>query len=192
MNATATFRLDHCCYYIKGDNPYLSRAILTEKCNNLEATISIISVVCWNIWTGFPWSVCSIIKFCFPAFRRIERPRPTTYHANMCHHGPCVQGFDIHLYSILESECLKLSLDIAKTAHYDVIKRKHFPRYTPFGRGTHRSPVDSPHKRQWRRALMFSLTCVLTNAWANNREAGDLTRHRPLHSLWRHCNARIQ
>ena len=30
--------------------------------------------------------------------------------------------------------------------HDDVIKCKHFPRYCPFVRGIHRSPVDSPHK----------------------------------------------
>ena len=28
----------------------------------------------------------------------------------------------------------------------DVIKWKHFPRYWPFVRGIHRSPVNSPHK----------------------------------------------
>ena len=39
--------------------------------------------------------------------------------------------------------------------HHDVIKWKHFPRYWPFVRGIHRSPVDCPHKGQWRRALMF-------------------------------------
>ena len=36
--------------------------------------------------------------------------------------------------------------------HDDVIKWKHFPRYWPFVRGIHRSPVNSPHKGQWRRA----------------------------------------
>ena len=39
--------------------------------------------------------------------------------------------------------------------HDDVIKWKHFSRYWPFVRGIHRSPVDSPNKGQWRRALMF-------------------------------------
>ena len=34
--------------------------------------------------------------------------------------------------------------------HDDVIKWKHFPRYWPFVRGIHRSPVISPHKGQWR------------------------------------------
>ena len=58
----------------------------------------------------------------------------------------------------------------------DVIKWKHFPRYWPFVRGIHRSPVNSPHKGQWRGALMCSLICV--NKRLNNREAGDLRRHR--------------
>ena len=59
------------------------------------------------------------------------------------------------------------------SAHDDVIKWKHFPRYWPFVRGIHRSPVNSPHKGQWRGALMFSLICVWMNGWVNNREAGD-------------------
>ena len=48
----------------------------------------------------------------------------------------------------------------------------------PFVRGIHRSPVNSPHKGQWRGALMFSLICTRINGWVNNREAGDLRRHR--------------
>ena len=62
--------------------------------------------------------------------------------------------------------------------HDDVIKWKHFPRYWPFARGIHRSPVNSPHKGQWRGALMFSLIWVWMNGWINNREAGDLRRNR--------------
>ena len=62
--------------------------------------------------------------------------------------------------------------------HDDVIKWKHFPRYWPFVRGIHRSPVNSPHKGQWRGALMFSLICVWINGWVNNRKAGDLIRYR--------------
>ena len=65
--------------------------------------------------------------------------------------------------------------------HDDVIKWKHLPRYWPFVWGIHRSPVSSPHKSQWRGALMFSLICVWTNGWVNNREAGDLRRY-PAHS----------
>ena len=39
-------------------------------------------------------------------------------------------------------------------------------------------PVNSPHKGQWRGALLFSLIYVWINDWVNNREAGDLRRHR--------------
>ena len=62
--------------------------------------------------------------------------------------------------------------------HDDVIKWKHFPRYWPFVRGIHRSPVNSPHKGQWRGALMFYFICVWINSWVNNREAGDLRPYR--------------
>ena len=39
-------------------------------------------------------------------------------------------------------------------------------------------PVNSPHKGQWRGALVFTLICARINGWVNNREAGDLRRHR--------------
>ena len=67
---------------------------------------------------------------------------------------------------------------IAIVNHYDVIKWKHFPRYWPLVQGIHRSPVNSPHKGQWRGALIFSLICVWKNGWVNNGEAGDLRRYR--------------
>ena len=58
--------------------------------------------------------------------------------------------------------------------HDDVMKWKHFPHYWPFVR----SRMNSPRKGQWRRALMFSLICGWINGWVNNRQAGDLGRHR--------------
>ena len=60
--------------------------------------------------------------------------------------------------------------------HDDVIRWKHFPRYWPFARGFHRSPVNSPHKGQWRGALMFSLISARINGCVNNNEAGVLRR----------------
>ena len=46
-------------------------------------------------------------------------------------------------------------------------------------------PVNSPHKGQWRGALMFSLICVWINGWVNHREAGDLRRyHVNMTKLW--------
>ena len=78
--------------------------------------------------------------------------------------------------------------------HDDVIKWKHFPRYWLFVRGIHRSPVNSPHKGQWRGALMFTLICARINGWVNNREAGHLRRYRAhydvivMHYEWRHIS----
>ena len=40
--------------------------------------------------------------------------------------------------------------------HDDVIKRKHFPRHWPFVGGNSPVTVNSPHKGQWRGALMSS------------------------------------
>ena len=57
------------------------------------------------------------------------------------------------------------------------VKWKHFPRYWPFVRWIHRSPVNSPHKGQWRGTLRFSLIWAWTNGWINYQDAGDLRRH---------------
>ena len=61
--------------------------------------------------------------------------------------------------------------------HDDVIKWKYFPHYWPFVRGIHRSPVNFPHKGQWREASMFSLIWAWINGKENNRDAGDLRCH---------------
>ena len=53
-----------------------------------------------------------------------------------------------------------------------------FPRDWSFVRAIHQSPVNSPHKGQWRGSLMFSFICAWINGWVNNREASDLRRHR--------------
>ena len=81
-----------------------------------------------------------------------------------------------HTTSILYIfQCLSFS---TLRFHDDVIQWKHFPRNWPFVREIHRSPVNFPHKGQWRGALMFSLICVWINDWVNNREAVDLRRYR--------------
>ena len=77
-------------------------------------------------------------------------------------------------YFILFSRCHDMD---TLCVHDDVIKWKHLPRYWPFVREIPRSPVNSPHKGQWRGALMFSLICAWINGWENNREADDLICH---------------
>ena len=77
-----------------------------------------------------------------------------------------------HIYQEPTSSELQCKFPIP---HDDSIKWKYFPRYWPFVRGIHRSPVNSLHKGQWCGALMFSLICVWINSWVNHHEASDLT-----------------
>ena len=59
-----------------------------------------------------------------------------------------------------------------------------FSALLAFVRGIHRSPVNFPHKGQWRGALMLSLIC-------NKRLSKQSRRwwlETPSRSLWRHCN----
>ena len=74
------------------------------------------------------------------------------------------------------------------STHDNVIKWKHFPRYWPFVRGIHRSPVNSPNKGQWREALMFSLI------WGVNKRLSKQPWgwwfEKPSRPLWRHCNVK--
>ena len=91
-----------------------------------------------------------------------------------------------HIYEIydkisirsLEQQNMTLKSAQKSHTHDDVIKWRRSPRYWPFVRGIHRSPVNTPHKGQWRGTLMFSLICAWINGWINNHEAGDLRRHR--------------
>ena len=73
---------------------------------------------------------------------------------------------------------LSLASMINDSRSHDMMTSSNFPRNWPFVREIHRSPVNSPHKGQWRGALIFSLICVWINGWVNNLEAGDLRRSR--------------
>ena len=74
-------------------------------------------------------------------------------------------------------------MSLMGNTHNGVNKWKCFPRYWLFVRGIHRSPVNSPHKGQWRESLMLSLICARTSDWVTNRDAGDLRRHRAHHDV---------
>ena len=72
--------------------------------------------------------------------------------------------------------------------HDDVIKWKHFPRSWPFVRGIHRSSVNSPHKGQWRGALLCSLICALNKQLS--KQSWGWWFETQSRSLWRHCYER--
>ena len=50
-------------------------------------------------------------------------------------------------------------------------------------------PVNSPHKGQWRGALMFSMICALNKRLS--KQSWSWWFETPSHSLWRQCNATI-
>ena len=68
--------------------------------------------------------------------------------------------------------------------HDDVIKWKHFPRYWPFVRGIHRSPVNSPHKGPVTRSFDVFFELRL-NKQLNKQSWGWWFEMRS-RSLWRH------
>ena len=70
--------------------------------------------------------------------------------------------------------------------HDDVINWKHFPRCWPFVLRIHRSPVNSPHKGQWRGALIFSFNKRLS------KQSWDWGFEMPSRPLWRHSNTQLE
>ena len=92
------------------------------------------------------------------------------WHKRMYPNAPCCQCLSQAVHYQLSWWCRQMTIF---TALLDLCE------------GNHRSPVDSPHKGQRGGALMFSLSCARTNCCVNNRDAGDLRRHRA------HCDVAV-
>ena len=112
------------------------------------------------------------------------------------HFEPFSRSFEVWRLNVLWLEALmrtcsvwdcKCSDACARFVQDDVIKIKwkHFPRYWPFVRGIHQTTVNSPHKGQWRRALIFFI-CAWTNGLGKQRRRRWIET--PSRQLWRHCN----
>ena len=121
-----------------------------------ETWLKISSAKCWPFCSG---------PICFKLNLQHWKPRIT------------MMPISLSLAKVVITATSATSDNTGISTHDDVIKWKHFPCYWPFVRGIHRSPVNSPHKGQWRGALMFSLICVWINGWISNGEAGDLRRY---------------
>ena len=108
-----------------------------------------------------------------------EKKVPGPPDSNYCKALKSLQHTNLTIgYRKMKSADTQSWLSVECRIHDDVIKWKQFPRHWPFERGIHRSPVNSPHRGQWRGALMFSLNCAWIHGWVNNRDAGDLRRNR--------------
>ena len=67
----------------------------------------------------------------------------------------------------------------------DVIKWKHFPRYCwPFVRRIHLSPMNSPHKGQWRFDVFFDLRLNIRLS----KQSWGWWFETPSRPLWCYCN----
>ena len=101
-----------------------------------------------------------------------------TFYAAEKHFLLRVMKSQMSLYTTLifywnrHHQCLRLYICTKQVSSW-----WHFPRFWPFVRRIHCSPVNSPRKSQWRGALMFSLFCAWIHNWVNNREAGDFRCH---------------
>ena len=74
-------------------------------------------------------------------------------------------------------------VDLMPTLSWRRHQMKTFPVLLALCDGNPPPQVDSPHKGQWRGALMLSSICAWTNGWANNRAAGDLRCHRAHYNI---------
>ena len=165
----------------------ITRSNITRYCIHHSSDVDIIMNQRLNLQslTGKLWCVF-FVRILEKNDRVITAPHCNTVH---CQHREA-QNTPGNIHSVPHC-CVLLGFDCSQIIpdssgllhtgaiirlHDDVIKWKHFPRNWPFVRKIHRSPVNFPHKGQWRGALMFSLIYVWINDWANNREAGDLRR----------------
>ena len=96
----------------------------------------------------------------------------------------CHPGSHIRTNVTILHDVQSVQSENCNSLHDDVIKWKHLPSCEG------NPPVTSRFlsQRSGRRTLMFSLMCTKPNCWANNRDAGDLRRHRAHYDvavIWR-------
>ena len=89
-----------------------------------------------------------------------------------------------HNVIVVTPQNIHVSVPLSVVALHDTSSYvKKFPPYWPFVWGIYRTPMNSPYKGQWRRALWCSLICAWKNGWVNNGEAGDLRHFRANHDV---------
>ena len=120
-------------------------------------------------WRGLSW-MGEHKKIIFTTEYLINRPY--TYQSQTGINSHCV------IHTLAKTYMVKCSTDLVNEGNNrSSLSSLQCCSPPSANRGIHRSQVNSPHKGQWRGALMFSLICVWINGWVNNREAGDLRRH---------------
>ena len=137
----------------------------------------------WSSWQKTENGMAQENSNCFVVSMKIHFHILKSHSAYAQYTSRAMQTLRASFVFVLVLSVLLISFGVIGETHDDVIKWKYFPCYWPIVRGIHRSPVNSPHKGQWRGALMFSLICARINDWVNNRQPGDLSRHRAHHDV---------
>ena len=127
----------------------------------------------WSRWFEMPWHSCDVTIIDRVILDKLSQPMP---------------------WLLWDKQVIVFQIKMTSS------KGKLF--HWPFVRGIHLSPVNSPHRGQWRGALVFYLIYARINGWVNIRKAGDLRRH-PAHydvtvmilelkknskTIWSHCS----
>ena len=122
-----------------------------------------------------------------PAVNWSRRPHPTPSPESK--QGLLRQSVNIRGHSLLyESSGFKVVQfqgNGTASEYDDVIKWKHFPRYWPFARGIHRSPVNSPQRPVTRN---FDDFFDLRLNKRLRKQSWGWWFETPSRPLWRHCN----
>ena len=155
---------------------------------------------CWDLyvrinywielnWIGWPCFVCTF-KIVLPKNSRCDHHYQTARQTAVNQSNvvsPCIAAYDwlralVHLWHHDRDDLNMVLLAIFQEQNMWFSWWRHqmetFSALLALCAGNSPVPVNSPHKGQWRGALMFSLICAWINRWVNNREAGDLRRHR--------------
>ena len=119
-----------------------------------------------------------------------QRPHTRTWLLHRTWQGDMrsIKWFIIHVMCVLHCN-VNTGISGRRTEsliHDDVIKWKHFPRYWPFVRGIHRTPVNSPHKGPVTRSLDVFFDLLLNKRLS--KQSWGWWFETPSCPLWRHCN----
>ena len=130
---------------------YLIVAQLFTHCTLLNGSKTFVASSCRHVAT---YGVTTMAKhpatcICIPQYSLFS-----LFISNICEIGLSLRWLCICLYS-----CVTYDIYMVTSSNGT------FSALLAFVRGIHRSPVNSPHKGQWRGALVFYLICALMNSW---------------------------
>ena len=170
------------CHWLSVKTPHLIVQCIPRNVHTVTALLCFVVVIHWLIFpypSGLlhwhcgnltiapapakqPWWIwintsCEFVMNDCITTTKQSTTKPCAYFLGytVLHEEGCQHPVPSRCRVIRDNICIYL---IMLRYHVGVIKWKHFPRYLPFLRGIHRSPVNSPHKEQWRGTLWFSLS----------------------------------